>query len=71
MTIKQLYSMLDLLSEHHRSKEDLMPIYVAERLQKSYAQYDKELQQSIQFLTRKHEKSILKRMAKIDSKSDR
>ena len=57
-----LFSMLETVSKYKRDKSTLMPQYVAERLDKSFNQYDKELQQSIQYLTRKHEKSLIKRM---------
>ena len=71
MNTRSLYSMLDLLQEFKHDKSTLMTLYVAERLQKSYSQYDTELQQSIQFLTRKHEKSIMKRIAKLDNTPNR
>lgn len=63
-----LFFMLQELQEYKRDKSVLMPKYVEERLNKSFQTYDKELQQSIQFLTRKHEKSIIKRMKKLDDK---
>lgn len=64
-------SMLETLSFYHRDKDKLMQNYIEERLTKSFSLYDKELQQSLQILTTKHEKSILKRMAKLDAKSNR
>ena len=63
--------MIETLNSYKRGKENLMSNYVAERLDKSFNQYDKELQQSILFLTRKHEKSLIKRMKKLDDKSNR
>ena len=59
---QKLFHMLNTLQEYRRDKDTLMQQYVTERLDRSFSQYDKELQQSIQFLTRKHEKSLLKRM---------
>lgn len=68
--MKQLLNnMLKELSEYKRDPEKLMPEYVSERLNKSFNQYDKELQQSIDYLTRKHEKSLIKRMKKLNVKS--
>lgn len=64
-----LYSMLNDLQKYKRDKQTLMPEYVATRLDKSFNQYDKELQQSLQFLTRKHEKSLIKRLKKLNDKS--
>lgn len=58
----KLLHMLDTLQQYKRDKNTLMQQYVTERLDKSFNQYDKELQQSLQFLTRKHEKSLIKRM---------
>ena len=63
-----LLNMLDTLSYYKHDKPVLMEKYISERLDKSFNQYDKELQQSIQFLTRKHEKSLIKRMKKLDDK---
>lgn len=67
----RLCYMLETLQQYKRDKNTLMPQYVTERLDKSYNQYDKELQQSIQFLTRKHEKSLIKRLNKLDDKLSR
>ena len=57
-----LLSMLDLLSQYKHDRSTLMQTYIIERLELSYNTYDKELQQSIDFLTTKHEKSLVKRM---------
>lgn len=63
-----LLVMLSDLQQYKRDKSELMPQYIVERLDKSFNQYDKQLQQSLQFLTRKHEKSLIKRMKKLDDK---
>lgn len=63
-----LFVMLSDLQQYKRDKSELMPQYIVERLDKSFNQYDKQLQQSLQFLTRKHEKSLIKRMKKLDDK---
>lgn len=65
---QKLISMLETLQLYKRDKNTLMSQYITERLDKSFASYDKELQQSIEFLTRKHEKSLVKRMKKLDDK---
>ena len=62
-----LYSMIEELQQYKRDKNDLMKQYVAERLDKSFSQYDKELQQSILYLTKKHEKSLVKRLKKLNN----
>lgn len=56
--------LINTLSLYRRNKAELMPMYIEERLTKSLAQYDKELQQGLEILTHKHEKSILKRLSK-------
>ena len=62
-----LYSMIEELQQYKRDKNDLMKQYVSERLDKSFSQYDKELQQSILYLTKKHEKSLVKRLKKLNN----
>lgn len=66
--ISRLYNMLETLQEYKRDKTTLMPEYIETRLNKSFQQYDKEIKQSLLFLTQKHEKSIMKRITKIDAK---
>lgn len=66
--IECLTSMLNELQDYKKSKVELMPMYIEARLSKSFEQYSHELQQSILVLTRKHEKSILKRLEKLDVK---
>lgn len=68
--ITRLNNMLETLAEYKHDKCTLMEKYVSERLTKSFNLYDKELQQSIEFLTRKHEKSLIKRMKKLNDKLD-
>lgn len=63
---EQLITMLKTLENYRRDKSTLMIAYIADRLDKSFNEYDKELKQSIAFLTIKHEKSLLKRMKHLD-----
>ena len=63
---QMLNKMLQELSTYKRDRSELMLHYVSDRLNKSFNEYDKELQQSINYLTKKHEKSLLKRMKKLD-----
>lgn len=65
----RLLDMINVLEQYKHNKEDIMFTYVSERLEKSFNEYDKELKQSVQYLTLKHEKSLIKRMKKIDDKS--
>ena len=64
--IHKIETMLSTLSEYKRDRAALMPLYVEERLSKSHSQYTKDLQESILFLSRKHEKSLVKRLNKLD-----
>lgn len=57
-----LLCMLADVQEYRRDKTTLMSQYVSDRLEKSFNQYDSQLQKSLEFLTRKHEKSLIKRM---------
>lgn len=61
-----LLNMLDTIQEYKHEPSCLMFEYVSQRLTKSFNQYEKELQYSLMFLTYKHEKSILKRLSKIN-----
>ena len=70
MTRNDIITMLETLQEHKHDKTELMPMYIQTRLCKSFDLYNHELQQSILFLTRKHEKSLLKRLNKIDDKTN-
>lgn len=63
---EKLVTMLSNLENYKRDKSALMTMYVSDRLDKSFNEYDKELKQSIEFLTLKHEKSLIKRMKNID-----
>lgn len=65
-----LLNMLSVLSNHKHDKQFLMTMYVSERLDKSFDVYNKEIQHSLEFLNRKHEKSIIKRLNKLNDKLD-
>lgn len=49
-----------------KDKDLLMRQYIQDRLTKSFDSYSSELNSCLQFLTKKHEKSILKRINKND-----
>ena len=52
--ISLLNSMVSELQEYKHDKSSLMSEYIADRLNKSFDTYSKELQQSILFLTNKN-----------------
>ena len=62
-------SMIETLQQYKHEKSNLMYDYISERLNKSFNLYAHELTNSLVFLTHKHEKSILKRLNRIDDKS--
>lgn len=62
-----LYSILNDLSLYKDGdKSEILKRRVQERLEKSYQIYYQEVEQSINFLKFKHEKSLIKRMNKMD-----
>lgn len=63
-----ILSMIETLQSYRREKSNLMFDYVSQRLDKSFEVYAHELTQSIIFLTNKHEKSLLKRLTKLNDK---
>ena len=65
----RLLDMIKVLEQYKHDRKDIMFVYVSERLEKSFNEYTKELKQSVQYLTLKHEKSLVKRIKKIDDKS--
>lgn len=66
---QRLFHMLTELSRYHRPRATCMSEYVQERLDKSFNTYEQELQQSLMFLSTKHEKSLIKRIKNLDDKS--
>lgn len=63
--IKDILShILDDLSKHHRSKKEVFMACVEERLNKSLETYQKELDDTFGFLSRRNELRLLKRMNK-------
>lgn len=64
-------NMIETLGNYKHDKTELMRFYIEARLTKSFNLYSKELQQSVLFLTRKHEKSLVKRMKKLDDSVNR
>ena len=61
----KLFEILNILQSYKTSnKVELMQKYIIERLDKSYNTYENELKHSMDFLSAKHEKSLIKRMNK-------
>lgn len=68
--VELLNSMLNDLSHHKgTSKDDLLYKYIRERLNKSYNTYLSELDISAEYLGRRTDKNVLKKMNNYDKKS--
>lgn len=57
-----LLEILNELRNHHREKSSIMEQCVNERLKKSLVTYYKEVTQSMEFLSKKDELRIMKKM---------
>ena len=64
MSASELDSLLEELKQYKRDKNHLMEFYIEERLNKSLEVYYKELTDSIQYLARRDELNVLKKMGK-------
>ena len=64
MLRSNLDRILTELSTHHRSKTELLTVAISDRLDKSIAEYYKELTNSIRFLSDKNELRLLKKLNK-------
>ena len=58
----KLYNILDDLSKHKRNKEELLPLYINERLNKSLQTYYKEITNSFNYLKYKDSKDVLNKL---------
>ena len=58
-------ALIDLAKYKNKDKEELMLQFVNERLNKSFDSYQKELQQGIDYLKRRNELNVLRRMNKL------
>ena len=68
--IDELTNMIEELQCYKHDKTELMQNYIVARLDLSFFQYNNELSKSVEFLTHKHEKSLLKRLTKLNEKTD-
>ena len=53
------------LSTHHREREQVLMDAVKCRLEVSFSTYEKELTNSVNYLTRRKEINVLKKMSKL------
>lgn len=58
-------ALADLAKHKNNDKEDLMLQFINERLDKSFNSYHEELQQSLDYLKRRNELNVLRRMNKL------
>ena len=57
---------IEELQKYKTPKEELLIIRIQERLNSSYDSYEKELQNSIAYLTRRNELNILKKLNRMN-----
>ena len=62
MNLDKLISILEELKTHHRSRAELIEMYVTKRLQKSMETYYKEVSQSAEFLAKKDELLMMRKL---------
>lgn len=60
ISIELLENMLDEMSKFHRSKDELMSLYVSKRLEKSLQTYYEDLSESVSYLDAKNSMKVLK-----------
>lgn len=66
MFIDTLNSMLNTLSKYKRNKDDLIELYINERLEKSLKTYYLELYNSLDYLLSKNDLRVLKNVDKVE-----
>ena len=59
-----LLEMLKDLKDHHKSKNQLLTLYVEKRLERSLTNYYKELTSSVTSLSGYNEQNVLQKLAK-------
>lgn len=64
-----ILDMIEELSHYHRTKDEIMQQAVVTRLNASYESYVHELNNSLEFLKKRNELSLLKRINKSNGSS--
>lgn len=67
---QRITTMLTELQQYKSPDKLLMQQLIQKRLDKSFDLYYAELEKSLQLLSKKHEKSLLKRINKLDDKTN-
>lgn len=62
--INQLYRILDDMHKHHKSKSDVMQECITKRLNDSIRVYYDELTKSCEYLEKKNELKVMKKVIK-------
>lgn len=62
--LQQLFSVLDDLHKHHKNKSEVMQECINKRLNDSIKSYYDELTKSCEFLQKKNELKVMKKMIK-------
>ena len=58
----KLYNILEDLNKHKRSKNDIMQECITSRLNSNFNNYEKELEDSLHYINKQNELSVMKRM---------
>lgn len=65
------YEQLRILNNYKHSKDELDLLYVKDRLEKSYATYEKELAQSREYLARRDEINLARKMRRLELENEK
>ena len=63
--IHTLNTIKNNLQEHHRTREELLPLYIQERLSKSLEVYSNDLDKSLSYLYKGNELNMMKRLNRV------
>lgn len=66
MNEEMIRDMIDCLQNYKHDKTQLMQKYVQNRLDQNLIQYYRKLQQSVDFLSRKDSKKVIKKLNRVD-----
>lgn len=66
MNEEMIRDMIDCLQNYKHDKTQLMQKYIQNRLDQNLIQYYRKLQQSVDFLSRKDSKKVIKKLNRVD-----
>lgn len=66
MNEEMIRDMIDYLQNYKHDKTQLMQKYIQNRLDQNLIQYYRKLQQSVDFLSRKDSRKVIKKLNRVD-----